>query len=176
MAGRLILYAAASLDGYLADEGGGIAFLDETSLEEMEYGEFYGSIGSIIMGRTTYRQVAEELSPGSWPYEGKPCFVYSSKETGKRGGIEYTALPPKELLERIRRECSGDVWLMGGGKTVKSFMQEGLIDEYRITLIPTLLGGGLPLFPAGFPKALLTLSRAKKVGNAVELFYSARKS
>ena len=58
---------------------------------------------------------------------------------------------------------------MGGGKIVRSFLQENLIDEYYIYVQPTMLGNGVPLFPPDFPKANLTLKSCKSIGEIVEL-------
>ena len=174
MENKLILYIACSLDGYIADKNGGIDFLSETTLEAMGYDAFYDTIRTIIMGNTTYRQLTTELSPDAWPYEGRHCYVYSRTETGKTEYVEYTALPPKELLANIRTDHPGNIWLMGGGEIVRLFMQDDLIDEYRITVMPILLGGGLPMFPAGFPKASLTLLKVNNINGVLELIYRRR--
>ena len=174
MKNKLILYIACSLDGYIADENRGIDFLNETTLEAMGYGSFYETIQTIIMGNTTYRQLTTELSPDVWLYEGKHCYVYSRSETGKTEHAEYTALPPKELLVNMRKNHLGNIWLMGGGEIVRLFMQDHLIDEYRITIMPTLIGAGLPLFLAGFPKASLSFDKVNNVNGVLELIYRRR--
>ena len=68
----------------------------------------------------------------------------------------------------------GNVWLMGGGKIIQSFLRENLIDEYYIYVQPTMLGDGIPLFPADFPKTNLNLKSCKKIGEMVELRYQRR--
>ncbi len=60
---------------------------------------------------------------------------------------------------------------MGGGEIIRCFMQENLIDEYYIYVMPTVLGNGIPLFPAGFPKTNLKLESCKNIGEIVELIY-----
>ncbi len=60
---------------------------------------------------------------------------------------------------------------MGGGEIISSFMQENLIDEYYIYVMPTILGDGISLFPARFPKANLKLVSCKNIGEIVELIY-----
>lgn len=177
MENKCVLYIAASLDGYIADANGGIGFLDEApSPEDLGYDEFYSTVGTIIMGGKTYRQIAYGLFPGAWPYAGKPCYVYTHGGPAPAGvpeGVTFTALPPAELLGHIRRAHGGggNIWLEGGGEVIRMFLQEDLIDEYRIYLIPTLLGGGLPLFPPVFPTTNLTLQNAKPLGQITELIY-----
>ena len=175
MGGKLVLYAAASLDGYLAESDGGIRFLDETptSLSALGYEQFYETVGAIIMGGKTYRQVADELFPDKWPYAGKPCYVYSRTQSHRAEHVEFTTLPPASLLQKIRKEHEGDIWLMGGGETIRLFMRENLVDRYCIYLMPTLLGDGIPLFSTSFPKTNLVLESAKNIDAVIELIYSA---
>lgn len=71
---RVILYIAASLDGYIAGENGGIDWLDSEAAPDDAgngYEAFLREIDTIVMGYNTYRQVTEELSPGKWVYAGK---------------------------------------------------------------------------------------------------------
>ena len=71
---RVILYIAASLDGYIAGENGGIDWLDREAAPDEAgngYEAFLREIDTIVMGYNTYRQVTEELSPGKWVYAGK---------------------------------------------------------------------------------------------------------
>ena len=45
---------AISLDGYLADPRGGVAWLDPYFSPEMDFAEFMATIGATIMGRKTF--------------------------------------------------------------------------------------------------------------------------
>ena len=78
---KAVAYLAVSLDGYIADADGGVgwlgAFADEQ--EDRGYEAFVQSVDTVVMGGRTYRQVAEELSPGAWPYEGLDCWSGRSK-------------------------------------------------------------------------------------------------
>lgn len=170
----LILYVACSLDGYIADSDGGISFLEETSasMDDFGYNAFMSSVGSLIMGGQTYRQIVTELSPSQWPYEGKACYVYSRTATGRNEHAAFTSKPPAELLADIRREHAGAVWLVGGGEIIRLFMEGHLVDEYRLYVMPVVLGAGIPLFPPGYSKASLTLQSVKNIHGIVELIYT----
>lgn len=78
---KAVAYLAVSLDGYIADADGGVgwlgAFADEQ--EDRGYEAFVQSVDTVVMGGRTYRQVAEELSPGAWPYEGLDCWVWTQQ-------------------------------------------------------------------------------------------------
>ncbi|MCI9581787.1 MAG: dihydrofolate reductase [Oscillospiraceae bacterium] len=170
---KLILYIAMSLDGYIADKNGSVDFLDDTPapVPDLGYEEFYASIQAIIFGGTTYRQVKNELSPDKWPYPGMPCYICTKQQDSDDLNVCFTQFPPRQLLEAVWKDHPGNVWLMGGGKIIRSFLQENLIDEYYIYIQPTLLGDGIPLFPADFPRASLTLESCQSIGEIVELHY-----
>ena len=55
-----------------------------------------------------------------------------------------------------------------------SFMLENLIDTYYIYVMPAVLGGGIPLFPAGFPKTSLKLDSCRNIGAIAELIYQKK--
>ena len=66
--------------------------------------------------------------------------------------VIVTRESPEAIVERLRREAGKDMWLMGGGELVRHFLREDLVDELYLGIVPTLLGDGIPLFPAGFPQ------------------------
>ncbi len=69
---KVKLYIAVSLDGYIADIHGGVEWLDNCQLPDYissDYDNFIQTVDTIIMGKTTYTQVIEELSPNAWPYK-----------------------------------------------------------------------------------------------------------
>ncbi|MCI8538376.1 MAG: dihydrofolate reductase [Oscillospiraceae bacterium] len=177
MKSRLILYIAMSLDGYIAEADGSIGFLEEapSPSPDLGYEEFYNSIQAIILGGKTYRQVKKDLSPERWPYEGVPCYVCTRQQNQYDPNVHFTSLPPgQQVLDLVSKECSGNIWLMGGGEIIRCFMRENLIDQYYIYVMPTVLGDGIPLFPAGFPKTNLKLEGCKNIGEIVELMYQKR--
>ena len=174
---KLILYIAMSLDGYIAEKNGDIRFLEETPgpSPDPDYEKFYNSLQAIILGGKTYRQIKNELSPDKWPYEGTPCYVCTRHADQYDPNVRFTSLPPgRQLLDFIYQRHSGNIWLMGGGEIVRCFMLENLIDTYYIYVMPVVLGGGIPLFPAGFPKTSLKLDSCRNIGAIAELIYQKK--
>jgi len=143
------VFIATSLDGYIADKNGGIDWLDSIPNPDnidMGYGEFNSQIDALVMGRTTFETV---LGFGiDWPYQ-KPVFVLSNTLTeipGKYKGKAYLVKGPvKQILDNIHKKGFYRLYI-DGGKVIQSFLKEDLIDEMMITIIPTLLGTGIPLF------------------------------
>lgn len=141
---------ATSLDGFIARPDGELDWLGDPPEDGEDYGwaGFLASLDAIVMGRATFEKV---LSFGVWPYGELPLTVLSStlREVPRHlaGTVDVSGLAPAALLaelgERGRRRIYVD-----GGRTVQSFMAEGLIDELVLTTIPVLIGQGIPLFGA----------------------------
>ena len=140
----VILYIATSIDGRIADENGGVGWLDNFGTGDMNYEEFYGGIESIVMGRATYDQC---LTFGEWPYAGKHCVVLTSRplENPPPGVIAMSG-NAREVHDEIMRTNPGAIWLLGGAEVNKQFLAEGLIDVVEIYVAPVVLGKGPSLF------------------------------
>jgi len=143
------IFIATSLDGYIADKNGGIDYLHSIPNpdgDDMGYSNFIAGIDAIVMGRTTFETVCS--FDIDWPYT-IPVFVLSNTLTEipePYKGKAYLARGPlTEVLASIHEQGFHNLYI-DGGKTIQSFLQEDLIDEMIITTIPTLLGGGFPLF------------------------------
>lgn len=98
---KVILYIAQSLDGYIAKENGDVDWLVGEGKEEVldcGYDEFLSGIDTVIMGRKTYEQVINELSPKVWPYEGKNSYVFTKSK-----------IDEEALLEESLRDKSDDI-------------------------------------------------------------------
>jgi len=139
---RIRLYVAASLDGYIAARDGGVAWL-EPFKGDYGYDAFFASIGTLVMGRATYDH-AREL--GAWPYDGKPTWVLTSRAMpGTPEGVEPWPWGIPKLVEQLRGG-PGDVWLVGGGKAVRGFLEADGVDDIELFVMPRLLGDGVRLF------------------------------
>jgi dihydrofolate reductase len=162
---RFRVYIAATVDGYIAQRDGGVGFLEGFDPSAYGYEEFVSSIETIVMGRATYEQT--QSFGASW---GKRTVVLSSK---KIVGVETARSLPK-LIEELRGGA-GDVWIMGGGKTVRSFLEAGAVDELDLWIVPLLLGDGLRLIDpttAGAKLQLVEASAHEK--GVVRLLYRVR--
>ncbi len=173
---EIILYIAASLDGYIASPDGGVDWLSAVEVEGEDYGyeEFYESVDALLMGSKTYEQV---LGFGEWPYTGKPCWVCTSRRLEQAlPEVAFTASEPTRTLSELETRGLDRVWLVGGGRLAASFAKDKLISEYVISVAPILLGAGIPLFPSPSQKTDLVLSEAKPYPSGlVQLTYRPRK-
>lgn len=143
---KVVLYIAQSLDGYIAKADGDISWLSvvEREGEDYGYGEFIESVDTVIMGRKTYEKV---LSFGiGFPHRDKKCYVLSRTEREPDGNIRFYSGDAAELIRGIRCQEGRDIFIDGGAEVVREFAAADLIDEYVISIIPLLLGGGIRLF------------------------------
>jgi len=143
------VFIATSLDGYIADKNGGLDWLNSIPIPEgidLGYGEFIEQIDALVMGRTTFETVCG--FDIDWPYQ-KPVFVLSNtlevipeKFKEKAQLVKGTL---NDILKQIHLKGYSHLYI-DGGATIQGFLKEDLIDKMVITIIPTLLGGGIPLF------------------------------
>ncbi len=143
------VFIATSLDGYIADKDGRIDWLHSIPNPEnidMGYKEFIAQIDALVMGRTTFETVC--AFDMDWPYK-KPVFVLSNSLTKIPEKYECKAVlvkgTLKEILNKVHHKGYHRLYI-DGGRTIQSFLKEDLIDEMTITIIPYLLGEGIPLF------------------------------
>ena len=146
---KIKLYSAASLDSYISRQGGDVSWLDEVNHPEGEdygYQEFYDSIDTLIMGMSTYRFVLGMDIP--WPYPGKRSIVLTRGNTNHSpyDEVEFWNQKIPEKVAALQKEPGKDIWLVGGGKVNSFLLNQGLIDEVQVTIIPILLGRGIRLF------------------------------
>jgi len=144
-----IVFIATSLDGYIADKNDGLDWLHSVPNPDnidMGFSSLMERVDALVMGRNTLDIV---LSFGvEWPYS-KPVFVLSNTMTKVPEGYEDKVFlvngELSDIVQNLREQGYNDLYI-DGGKTIQSFLKQGLIDELNITTIPVLLGGGAPLF------------------------------
>lgn len=144
---KISVYIASSLDGFIARKDGSLDWLDRVGgFGEEDYGfkEFLNSVDAVILGRNTY-DVAAKAPEEVWPYGEKRLIVLSSKLRSAKNFAEIFHGDVQELARKLRAEGISHVWI-DGGETISQFLQVGLVDSIIISIIPVLLGSGVPLF------------------------------
>ncbi|MEO0738469.1 MAG: dihydrofolate reductase family protein [Cyanobacteria bacterium J06649_12] len=150
---KVSVFIATSLDGYIARSNGDIDWLDAANAtvpkgEDCGYGALMQSVDALVMGRNSYEKVR---SFGFWPYGDTPVVVMSSNPISFPNDlpktIQHSSEHPRELCKRLSHHGIGHIYV-DGGNTIQRFLAAGLVDELTITVIPVLLGSGIPLFGA----------------------------
>jgi len=166
---KIKLFIASSLDGYIAREDGNIDWLPQSG--NSGYDEFYKTIDTVIMGRKTYEQI---LTFGKYPYEGQKSYVFTKNtEIKKDGNIEFV-FETEKLVKELLSSSGKDVWLVGGADLISTFLNFDLIDDIILSIIPIVLGKGIPLFKNIQKEIKFELVKTTEYNELVELYYTRR--
>jgi dihydrofolate reductase len=177
---KIILNLATTLDGFIEGANGE---LDWCILEEdMQFNSFLESIDTIFYGRVSYDlwgnyqpdASASEMEKQIYKAtQSKKKFVFSS-QSGVDDNATFISTNVLAEVEKIRSQPGKDIWLYGGAKLITTFIENGLVDEYMISVHPTALGAGKPLFDISARLDLtLTESKVFKSG-VVQLIYTPK--
>lgn len=174
---KIVLFIAMSLDGYIADGGGRVDWMtgQDCDGETLDvYSEFVKDIDTILMGWNTYYQVTTELSPAEWIYSDFTTYVITHNEGKSTEQIRFTDENPVNLIEKLKSENGKDIWICGGANLIGQLMEGDLIDEYYISVIPTLLGSGIRLFGNMKKEIKLKLLKTQTYNGITDLVYTRR--
>lgn len=155
---KVILYISMSLDGFIATEEDDISWLSVVEKEGEDYGYegFIKTVDTYIIGRKTYDKVLQ-LTGGQFPQAEKlDCYVITRQERNDVNGISFYNGDLEELISRLKRVEGKNIYCDGGGEIVTLLMKKDLIDEYIVSVVPIVLGGGKRLFSADTPRIHLT--------------------
>jgi dihydrofolate reductase len=146
---KVSVYIATSLDGFIARADGDVSWLDPYSQDadqDYGFGEFFGSVDCLVMGRATFEKV---LSFDAWGYRSKRVVVLSHGEVAIPEGIaastESMSGSPVEVVERLAARGYKHLYI-DGGATIRGFLAAKLVDALILTRVPLLLGSGISLF------------------------------
>src|SRR5262245_61348568 len=155
-----IYFTATTLDGFIADEHHSLDWLfplGEAEVHEGHWNAFFGRVGAMAMGATTYEWVLdhEDLlnNPRRWHefYGDVPCWVFTHRD--------LPPIPDADLrfvqgdVAPVHRDMAAhagedrDIWIVGGGELVGQFADQGLLDRLDVHVAPVTLGAGAPLLP-----------------------------
>lgn len=149
---KIILDLAVTLDGFVEGPNGEVdwCIMDD----DMDFGRFLSGIDTIFYGRVSYDMWGNfQPEPGSDETEmlvwsavhSKKKYVFSGKP-GQDSNATFITSDFSIKVAEIRQQEGKDIWLYGGAKLVTTFIDLDLIDIYRISVHPTVLGAGKPLF------------------------------
>jgi dihydrofolate reductase len=167
---RVTIHMVASLDGFIARKDGSVDWL-ETS-DHFEGGatmapefvaEFLKTIDCYVMGSRTYETALDFEAKGlGWSYGDKPTFVLTSRELRKtRDTVEFYSGELTMLVDERLKPNFRSIWFVGGGDVSGQCLRLGLADEVRYSIMPILIGDGVPFFDRLDKDVALHLVEAK---------------
>lgn len=172
----------SSLDGIIAKKDNSVSWFETTDyyekgIAEPNSEEFLKTIDCYVMGARTYEHALELSRSYGWAYGDTPTIVVTHRDLPvERKNVEiYSGDLNKLVNERLKPNYK-NVWLVGGAMLVKDFIRLKLADEIRLSVLPILLGDGIPFFDHIEQEQALHLKdvTAYKSG-MVELCYEIRK-
>lgn len=166
---KIIAYIAVSADGYIADPDGGVDWLNNRPHPPGSYGmaSFFKTVDTILWGRKTLDQAVEKGWTAGFGPKIKH-YGFSRKPVKKPApGFEYVAEPIPDFAKRLRNQPGKNIWMMGGGGILASFLDFGEIDELSIHVIPTFIGDGIRLIEPGKRSIDLKLLSTKRFPDGV---------
>lgn len=152
---RVTIHMAASLDGFIARQDGSTDWLE--TADEFEDGEtmdpefvaeFLETIDCYVMGSRTYETALDFEAKGlGWAYGDKPTFVLTSRQLPRtRNTVELYSGALAPFVDERLKPAFRNIWFVGGGAVSGECLRRGLADEVRYSIVPILIGDGIPFF------------------------------
>lgn len=171
--GRVRVFLAMSLDGFLAGEGDDLSFLPppDAGGDDGGFAALLAEVGALLMGRRTFEVVSG--FDGPWPYGELPVLVATSRPLASPvATVRAVRGTVPELLAEARRAAAGRDIYVDGGALVRSVLDAGAVDELTVTVVPVVLARGVPLFRGLLARRDLTLSDSRALPHGlVQLRY-----
>ncbi len=181
---RVTIHMVASLDGFIAREDGSVDWLE--TADEFAGGEsldpefveaFLKTIDCYVMGSRTYETALGFEDKGfGWAYGDKPTFVLTSRDLPRRReSVEFYSGDLAQFVNERLRRTFPNIWFVGGGAVSGDCLRLGLADEVRYSILPVLIGNGIPFFEKLDKDIALHLSEVKAYKSGmVALCYEVR--
>jgi dihydrofolate reductase len=182
---RVTIHMVASLDGFIARRDGSVDWL-ETS-DEFAGGEtltaelveaFLHTVDCYVMGSHTYETALRFEAQGTgWAYGGKPTFVLTGRELPRsRQSVEFWSGDLARLIDTVLRERFRSIWVVGGSTVAGECLRLGLADEVCYSIVPIVIGDGIPFFDRLDRDVALHLAKVSAYRNGmVEIRYEVRR-
>jgi dihydrofolate reductase len=181
---RVTIHMAASLDGFIARKDGRVEWLE--TADEFADGEildpgfvetFLKTIDCYVMGSRTYETALSFEAKGfGWSYGDKPTFVLTSRDLPRtRDSVKFHSGELAQFVNGHLRPRFRTIWFVGGGAVSGECLRLGLADEVRYSILPVLIGEGIPFFDKLDRDIPLHLTEVKAYKSGmVELRYQVR--
>jgi dihydrofolate reductase len=165
---KIIVYVATSADGYIARSDGSVDWLDRPRPKgAYGIGAFFASIDTILCGRKTYDQSLTMGGAGGFNAKTKNYVFTHRPPKSPAAHVEFVNQRIGPFAKRLRERPGKDIFMMGGGGLIASFLDANEIDEFSIHVIPTLIGEGIPLIAPGRRTVPLRLLSTRQFSDGV---------
>ncbi|WP_343706872.1 dihydrofolate reductase family protein [Flavobacterium sp.] len=174
---KISLFIAMSLDGYIAKPNDDLSFLKLVEKKDEDYGyaEFTANVDTLIIGRKTYDYVLKEIGLSHYDNGQRDIYVITRTERPQIGRTIFYTGNIVELVKKLKSEKGKNIYCDGGAEVINELLKNNLIDEFTVSVIPILLGGGTRLFKDGRSEQTLEFISAKTFETGlVQLYYKKK--
>lgn len=174
---KLILYISMSLDGFIATKEDDLSWLSIAEKEGEDYGyaDFNNTVDTYLVGRKTY-EVVLKLTGGEYPQaKVHDCYVLTRSPKEYKNGITFYNGDIPTLINDLKSKKGKNIYCDGGGEIVNLLMNNNLIDEYIISVMPIVLGDGKQLFKGGIDKIDIELLSCQSFDTGVVQLHYKKK-
>ncbi|MCP4672070.1 MAG: dihydrofolate reductase [Desulfobacula sp.] len=166
---KVILLMAVTADGMIARDSSQI--IDWTGKEDKKYFvHITKKAGIMIMGSKTFDMIGSAL-----PERKNIVMTRDKTRQSHDKNLIFTDNPPGSILKELKSQGFQYAVLIGGSIVNTLFLQENLIDEIHVTIVPRLFGQGLSLFSKSFDTKLELINVGKFANGHVLLKYQVKK-
>jgi dihydrofolate reductase len=157
---RQVLYrVAASLDGYIAGPRGEMDWIVHDPAVDLA--KVYESVDTVLLGRRTYELTRQPGAP-PWPRDWQIYVFSRTLRPEDHPGVTVVRVEAAPRVAALRAAHGRGIWLFGGGSLFRSLLETKQVDVVEVTVIPILLGGGIPLLEVGAPQTRLALEQVER--------------
>jgi dihydrofolate reductase len=174
---NVIVHIATSADGYIARPDGDLEWLTSRPAPDGFYGmnAFMRSIDTKVLGRKTY-EVSLRMGAKFDSQSRNIVFSRRAPPADAPSGVEFVNDAIGPFVSRLREHPGKNIWLMGGGELIASFLDEQAIDEFVISVAPVFIGDGIPLMARRHRHVPLDLHAIERFDDGlVQLHYRVQK-
>ena len=174
---KVIVHIGTSADGYIARPDGDLEWLTSRPAPEGFYGmnAFMKSIDTKLLGRKTY-EVSLRMGAKFDSKSRTIVFSRNAPPTDVPSGVEFVNSAIGPFVSHLLEEPGKDIWLMGGGELIASFLDEHAIDEFVISVVPVFIGDGIPLIARRHRHVPLDLQSVERFEDGVvQLHYRVQR-
>jgi len=169
---RIRYKVAMSLDGYIAGPKGEADWIVPDP--DVDFAAIFSEFDTALVGRRTFEMMVDA---GRATIPGMKLFVFSrTLQQSDYPDVTVVGDKQEETLSSLRAKRGKDIWLFGGGALFRSLWQARLVDTVEVSIVPVLLGGGIPLLPtpADRKKLALTGHKIYQKSGTVALQYAVK--
>jgi dihydrofolate reductase len=141
---RVRYVVAMSLDGYIAGPNGEADWIIMDP--DIDFGALFEQFDAFLLGRKTFESMG---GAGGGRQSGVQTIVFSrTLRQQDYPNVTIVSENPQQVLADLRSKPGNDIWLFGGGLLFRSLLEARLVDAVEVSVMPVLLGEGIPLLPA----------------------------